>query len=636
MKIVEVIPIARGIGRETLSYFTSADVNAGALVEIPIRGKMKSGIVVGVRLAADIRTDIRQAPFEFKKIEEMKSKSFLFPEFMESAKDSANYFASSAPAILNSVIPKIVLENYEKSDFGGEKSLRATIHEKCVIQAEDDDRFARYKSIIREEFAKKSSVFFCVPTKSDIKPAFEILSKGIESRVFDFHANLSKKKFQSSSKKVAEESHPILIIGTANFLCLPRNDIGAIIIEKESSRFYKSERRPFVDFRKFAEIFTEKSKIKIILGDSVLRTETIWRYKQGELLEIAPLQFRFLSSAKTNLIDMKGSLDIKGVKQKFKVLSSELIQLVKNTKIQNENMFIFSARRGLSTQTICGDCGTIVLCNKCQTPVTLHKKTSGADNDKRNFFLCHKCGEKKSAEIRCKNCDSWKLKPLGIGIELIEKELRAICPEVKIFRVDKDSSPTAKTTEEIISKFYSSAGSILLGTESALSFLNKKVENCAIGSIDGMFALPDFMIGERVMNIVLQTRALAIKKFIIQTRNLEQKSLKYGLEGNMIDFYKEEIAERQKFNYPPFAIFIKISLTGKKEIIWREMETAAKIFSEYGFSIFPAFVEMTKEKFNLNAVIKITREKWVDPILLSKLRSLPPNFSVEVSPNSLL
>src|SRR3989344_5538344 len=39
MKIIDVIPIAKGIPQEKLSYFTSKDVSVGALVSVPVRKK---------------------------------------------------------------------------------------------------------------------------------------------------------------------------------------------------------------------------------------------------------------------------------------------------------------------------------------------------------------------------------------------------------------------------------------------------------------------------------------------------------------------------------------------------------------------------------------------------------------------
>ncbi|MFA6552271.1 MAG: hypothetical protein WCT19_02100 [Candidatus Paceibacterota bacterium] len=635
MKIVEVIPISRGISKESFSYFTGADVLAGSIVKVPIRSKFKSGVVISVRSAADSKSDIRSAPFELKKIEELKSQNLFLPEFMDAAKECGDFFASVTGSVLNSIIPKTVLEKAERFYTKDGFPRCIGIHEKLVFQAEDEERFARYRSIIREEFAKKSSIFFCVPTKDDIANAFEVLSKGIENYVFCLDNDLPPKKMAQIWNATITEDHPVLIIGTGQFLSLPRLDLNTIIIEKESSRSYKKDRRPYVDFRIFAEIFSKKMNCRIIFGDSTLRMETIWRNKTGELGEIAPLQFRSLISASQIFADLskkEGAI----APQKFEVLSPELKTIIKTNKENSENLFIFSGRRGLSLQTICADCGNVVVCSRCLAPLVLHKKGDLAEDKKYNFFLCHKCGEKRSADERCKNCDSWRLKTFGIGIELLEEEIRKNFEDVKIFRVDKDTTASEARIKEVISKFYASPGSVLLGTELALGRLNKKIQNGAIASIDSFFSLPDFRVGERVLQIILKVRSLSEKTFLIQTRSGGQRSIKYGFAGNLLDYYKEEISDREKFGYPPFVTLIKISLSGKKETVREEMEKISGLFKEYKFSIFPAFIESKNGKFNLNAVIKIPAKKWVDYSLLAKLRSLPPYFSVTVDPESLL
>ena len=38
----------------------------------------------------------------------------------------------------------------------------------------------------------------------------------------------------------------------------------------------------------------------------------------------------------------------------------------------------------------------------------------------------------------------------------------------------------------------------------------------------------------------------------------------------------------------------------------------------------------------MHGVIKIPRKKWIDEDLLAKLRTLPPQFTVAVDPESLL
>jgi len=650
MKLLSVIPISRGINKESLSYFTGSDITIGSVVKVPLRKKTIPAIVIGSEDVSDVKSEIKNASFETRKVEKIKSSALLSPEFMSAVNESALYFASTSGSVLHSVVPNTIIEEAEKIKLNrpltpslsneGRKKDRA--HEKLVIQSDDEERYATYKSLIREEFAKGYSVFFCLPTIQDIKKAHEKLSKGIEQYTFVLHSLLNKKEQIEMWNKAANEEHPSLIIATGPFLSIPRNDIGTVIIDKENARAYKNQTRPFVDIRIFAETLAKNIKAKIIFGDLLLRTETVWRHNEAEIFEVAPLKFRSLTTATPKLINMrepvpadleKGKDDKPfeaGREPKFKLFSDDILDLIKRNQENDENLFIFVARRGLFPSTVCADCGSLVKCNTCGAPTVLHKATN------ENFFLCHRCGEHRSAMEKCNNCQSWRLATFGIGIEGVEEEIKSKFPDIKIFKIDSDSASTHKKAIDIMNKFYSSPGSILLGTEMALLYLKDSVANSAVVSIDSFFSIPDFRVNEKVMNILLKIRACTSRNFLVQTRDIEQKILKYATAGNLADFYRDEIKERENLLYPPFSIPIKITLQGDKKTVLAGMETLQKDMAPYEVDIFPAFIPIQKGKFSMHGLIKVKRGEWVDQDLLHKLNSLSPSYTINVDPESLL
>ncbi len=305
-------------------------------------------------------------------------------------------------------------------------------------------------------------------------------------------------------------------------------------------------------------------------------------------------------------------------------------------------MFLFASRRGFSPSTVCADCENIVKCNNCGAHIVLHKASE-------NFFLCHRCGERRSAKEVCNNCGSWRLTTLGIGSELIAEKLQELFPNTKIFRIDADITPTHNKALAVAEKFYNSPQSILVGTEMSILYLTQKVENSAVVSMDSFFSIPDFRINERVLNILLKMRAITDKNLIIQTRDIGQKVFEYAARGNLIDFYKEEIDDRKRFGYPPFSTLIKISVSGTKDEISELMEKLQKNIEPEEIEIFPAFVPQIKGKFAVNGLIKIPAGEparldedssrsggWPNKTLAEKLKSLPMNFSVNVDPESLI
>jgi primosomal protein N' (replication factor Y) len=162
------------------------------------------------------------------------------------------------------------------------------------------------------------------------------------------------------------------------------------------------------------------------------------------------------------------------------------------------------------------------------------------------------------------------------------------------------------------------------------------IENTGVLSLDAFFGIPDFRMKEKVMNMVVALRSLAEKTVMIQTRKPEEKVFEWALKGNISDFYREEIAERKQFGYPPFNTFIKLTLQGNKADIRKKMEQAESMLKPYEVNIFEAFHRGVDRSYILHGLIIIPRDKWVDKNLLEKLRMLSPEFAIHVDPENLL
>ena len=630
--VVTVIPIWKGITKETLSYFTTTVCQSGSLIKVPLRKKIVPALVVSTAPVETMKSEIRSSRYQLKKISTVNSSLFLEPSFIQAAEKAGRFFVGATGGVIKSFVPKTILDavaRLPKPDESlKENALKSngssTIYS---IQCEDDDRFTYYKSIVREEFSRKRSVYFCVPTLQDMKRAAATLPKGIEEYCYFFHGSLPKKEMVKAWSAVVESKHPVLVIGTGSILSIPRRDIGTIIIDRESAGAYKAMTRPYVDVRKFAEYFGKQTGADVIFGDLLLRIETLSRRDNGEVQERAPLSFRIISSAECKLIDVRRERDDKS---EFKPLSDRVMEMLEDAGGHGERSFLYVTRRGLAPLTVCGDCGTVVVCDKCSAPIVLHAKI------KDRFFLCHRCGDKRSAEERCKTCDSWKLTTLGIGSEQIENILEKKFPGRTIVRIDKEATPTLPRGIKAISAFYANPGAILIGTETALLYIDKKIENSAVVSIDSLFSIPDFRVNEKVMNILARIRSRSGKRFYVQTRYKELPIVNYAVQGNLSQFYRDEIAEREKFNYPPFSLLVKITYRGEKAEAWGEMERVAALLAPRPFTVFPAFIEVVKNKFVVNGLLRLKPGEWIDEDLLQLLRALPPSFTVKVDPENLL
>jgi len=606
---VEAIPLAKSASRN-LSYFSSVRLVPGTLVRAPLRKGFILAVATSCRSAAAAKTAIRRAEFPLRKIarKDIYEAGFA-PEFLSAVEKASLYYACSAGALLFSLLPKILLENPEKFFPPPQKRSRAAgPKEVLLLQMEDEERFGQYRAQVRQCFARGKSAMFVSPTHVDAVKAATRLSQGIGPYVFVFTLKAKAAEARRIWQAALGEEHPILFITTAAGAAFDRPDIDTIIIERENSRAYCSLSRPYLHLKVFLEYLARDTSRQLILGDSVLSLESLRKEKQGECAELSLVRWR-LPAALSRLVDAREKPDGKG---KFEIFSPELKTLISKALEEKEKIFLFGARKGLAPTTVCGDCGYILPCLNCGAPVVLHRQKAGG-----NVYVCHACGEKRDSKTVCGYCGSWKLVPLGIGIERIVAEARDLFPSATVEILDKDHAPTDAKARIIVKKFEETGG-ILVGTEFAFFHL-EKVPYAALVSADSLFSIPDFGINERIFYLVSRLREMTQKESLIQTRNIGKQVLAWAAQGNIIDFYLSEIAERKSLSYPPFAIFIKIEDARNKM-----QETKDKLLKWH------------PESYKNSLIIRIPKEKWPDEELSRELSWLSPQFSIKVDPESII
>jgi len=643
MNVIEIIPIARTTKIETLSYFTSENPPEGAIVDVPLRGKTVHGIVASVQPAAGMKSDLKTAPFSLKKIEKVKARDFLPKALIEAAREEAEYAAATLGTTLKAMVHgSIFAEAGKLASSAAGKPATGSVQ---ALQGDDDERHGVYRSLIRQEFAQKKSLMFLVPTVEEAEYLKTALEKGIENYLFLIHQGMTAKKIRESWNGAANEKHPIVMIATGSFMAFRRADMETIVIERESMRGWKSQRRPYLDLRHAIELYARKANLKLYLSDLVLRLETSRRQDQGEIEAGSLFKSRSVSTAHDDLVDMK---QYKGGAS-FRILSEQTEALIKKTREENAHMVVVAGRKGLAPSTVCGDCHTIVVCGSCGAPMVLHEAKGGRGESPASatsggqeaagpltYFLCHHCGERRSTEEYCKTCGSWKLGTVGIGIDLVKKKIADLFPGIKIFQLDSDSAPTPKKIRDTIEKFKAAPGSVLLGTELLANHFHDKVPYAAVVTLDSLLALPDFRITERIFYMLLRLRAMTEREFVIQTRKPEEKTFEFAARGAVSDFVRHALAERRQFEWPPYAALIKLSIEGKRDAIALEMEKIKAFLAPAEVSVFPSFTAGTRGNSVLHGLIRTTTGSWPNAELLSKLRSLPPFVSVNVDPESLL
>lgn len=643
MKVVTVIPLSQGAYKEDLTYFTSQDVTAGTIVAVPIRKKIVDAVVVSTEHLTSSKIAVKESAFALKKIHAIKGPLPFYNEFWNAVVDAKTYHLGTTGAALYAIVPKLFFDEHESLPPYKERVITKDAmlaQEKLALMRPYDERIGLYKTLIRESFAKKQSLYICLPTVRDAEHFYEELKKGVEEHIYCFHSEVPPKATLTRYAKALANEHPIVIIGTASYLCIPRHDIATIIIERETSSAYRQIARPYVDMRVFAEMLSRRLGAKLIFADTYLRTETVHRTEIGEISEMSHFSYHLSRGIHRQIVSTKRTEDEREQKKPYRIISTELAQSIKEATDKGERAFLFTLRKGLAPITQCSDCEHVLQCERCASPLVLYKETV----DKR-IFSCNKCGDKVPSLMLCPICKGWKLTPLGVGTESVADEAARLFPKAKLFIVDKEHTKTAKQVKKIVDDYYATPGSILVGTELALLHLTEKVDTVAITSFDSLFSVPSFRIGEKIISLVARLEEMTKKHFILQTKNTDEPIIRDIISGNLAEAYKNELAIRKTLNFPPFSTFIKLGVATKLPQPEALRDVAQAIVTGMNAELFAPTVHKTKTGYTAHIAIRVGTDMWSPDhvikkpeearIFATKVATLGPAYNAIVDPDDL-
>lgn len=623
MKLLRVCLPNRKNFREELSYFASQEVKSGGLVSVPLNGKPTPGIVLSCEDVSDAKTELRHSNFQVKKIHGVIKHGFLSEGFMEAVATFASLHAQTIGDAIRVVLPSFFID-YPKLFSTGERKLK-TNFEELMVQNDVETRISFYKTIIREEFAKKHSLLITCPLIQEAEALAAELSRGIEPFVFVLHSGVPEKEFKKRVQSIASTKHPVLIVGTPSYLHDLRDDISTLVVEHEGSVHYKTVQTPELDMRMWLQKYARGLKLKIIYADVALSPELVLRHEEKDIVEAMRLSWRLRNETPLTLIDMSSEKEAGSP-----ILSVELLEKLDSSIRSHEHSVLYVARRGLYTITTCTNCNTILTCENCDKPFVLHEKT--VEGRKVRFYLCHSCNNKRMLddqhEVLCKQCGGWRLATFGIGTEHVKELLEERYGKKNVFIIDSDNATPAKA-EKVSKAFYENKGGILVGTEMMLPYLTNPLATAGVVSFDSLFAIPDYNLNFKIVDIVETLRGKAKKNFLIQTR-LKNEEIFSTIETGMLqEFYRNELGARRKLQYPPYSVFIR--LIPRHGFSDRDLKRLPELCDGIGSVVF--YKTRAKEAA---ALLRIDRAIWKDQKVREKITSMNGFAEITVNPSNIL
>jgi primosomal protein N' (replication factor Y) len=157
----------------------------------------------------------------------------------------------------------------------------------------------------------------------------------------------------------------------------------------------------------------------------------------------------------------------------------------------------------------------------------------------------------------------------GFGTEKIEDELKLIFPDIKVARMDLDSTRARNSFQQLINDFEDDKINVMVGTQMVAKGLDfSNVTTIGIISADSMLNYPDFRAYERSFQLLSQVAGRAGRrskqgKVIIQAYDTKNRVLQQVVNHAYNELFQSEINERKSFNYPPFCRLIQLDVKHK-------------------------------------------------------------------------
>lgn len=439
-----------------------------------------------------------------------------------------------------------------------------------------------YMSIIDRMLNENKKAIVLVPEIALTAQLVSRFQNHFKENVAILHSRLSDGEKYDEWRKIEREEVSI-VIGARSAIFAPLTNIGVIIIDEEHESTYKQENSPRYLAHDIAIYRAKKHGAKVLLGSATPSLESYARSKKGYygLLELKN-RINGKELPKVSIVDMQQS-----IKKGYRLLSLELIEQIKLRLERKEQIMILLNRRGYSNYLTCPNCGYTYKCPHCDITMTYHKTS--------DTLRCHYCGYADKRRDECPECHSKGFRDFGVGTERIEEELNRMFEDIRIVRMDLDTTTNKGAHNKIIKDFANHKYDLLLGTQMIAKGLDfPKVTLVGVINADMGLNIPDFRSSERTFQLLSQVAGRSGRKdvegeVLLQTFNCDHYVIENVKNHNYIDFYNNEMAIRKKLFYPPFCFIAMIRILSKDY--------------EYGFEVSKKIGDYLRKKMPNNNVL---------------------------------
>jgi primosomal protein N' (replication factor Y) len=469
-----------------------------------------------------------------------------------------------------------------------------------------------------------------------------------------------------------------VIVGPRSALFAPLPDLGLIVLDEEHDASFKAQgRAPTYHARDAAlELARQvgsqagaQAGATVILGSATPSLDSYRRAQTGEFVYLALPQrirgharrleqqqkrhrvsgvryrpeggqARYIPLPPVQIVDLRQELRAGNRHIFSRALQSALDECL----LRGQQAILFLNRRGHATFVLCRDCGHVLMCPRCDAPLTQHRQTE----THTARLICHHCNHRTPAPTHCPACGSARIRYFGLGTQQVESAMHDMFPAARCLRWDRDTASRRGVHELIMGRFASGQADVLIGTQMIAKGLDLPlVTLVGVVSADTALNLPDFRAAERTFQLLTQVsgragRGLLGGRAVVQTYNPDHYAIRAASRHDYAAFAQRELAFRREQNYPPYSRLARLvyrhrkperALMAAEDLadLLREVLAARGLPPTDLIGPAPAFFAKQRDHYRWHIILRAH-----DPAELLRQVKIPPGWRVDVDPVSVL
>jgi primosomal protein N' (replication factor Y) len=474
-----------------------------------------------------------------------------------------------------------------------------------------------YIELIAQAIANGKQVLYLLPEISLTPQIVQRLQECFGTEVTVYHSKFSVHERTEVWNNILENnSKAKIIVGTRSALFLPFHHLGLVIVDEEHELSYKQfDPSPRYHARDSAIVLAGIHQAKVLLGSATPSIESSFNRLSGKYGWVQLHQrFGKVELPEIITVDLKTAHKKKQVKGGF---TQTLIQEMEQTLAMDKQIILFQNQRGYAPVMECLDCGHMPHCHQCDVTLTYHQYT--------DQLKCHYCGYHIAVPQKCHACGLPNLSTKGMGTQQIQEQVTALFPEVKVARMDWDTTRGKWAFDKLIHSFAAQEVKILVGTQMIVKGLDfQNVHLVGVLNADHLMNFPDFRAHERTYQMLSQVAGRAGRKelrgkVLIQTYQPHHVIIQKVIEGNYDQMLKQQLKDRKEYHYPPYTRLIRIVVNhSDMETVKKASQWIANVLlqSEYGQTLGPVFpsIARLRNRYRMQILVKISSDQSRDRV----------------------